>query len=198
MSARSSLLDAVPVAGTAAVADPEAVHAEFAVTRAVVVVDSSGFSCTTRDAGIVRALSQIRRLRAEAAAAFTAARRWRAEADNVFAEFDEVAAALAAAVTLRDAVAAAKLSLPDGRRFAACIGIGYGVLLDGGDEGLYGDEMNVASKLGEDTAEADEILLSRAAFEALPASPADFEACQVAMGGIEIHYMRYCVCAGGR
>jgi len=36
-----------------------------------------------------------------------------------------------------------------------------------GDRDLYGDEMNLASKLGEDLAQDDEILLTEAAYQAL-------------------------------
>jgi adenylate cyclase len=48
--------------------------------------------------------------------------------------------------------------------FRVCAGIGYGELLMAGREGLYGDEMNRASRLGEDTANPREILLTEEAF----------------------------------
>jgi len=51
--------------------------------------------------------------------------------------------------------------------FGVCIGIGYGRMLLSGREGVFGAEMNLASKLGEDTAEPHEILLTTAAYEAL-------------------------------
>jgi len=48
-------------------------------------------------------------------------------------------------------------------RIFLCAGIGYGEILKVGDKELFGDEVNIASKLGEDTAEAYEILISEAA-----------------------------------
>ena len=43
-----------------------------------------------------------------------------------------------------------------------CIGIGYGEMLRIGDDDIYGAEVNAAAKLGEDTARADEILVTGA------------------------------------
>lgn len=48
-----------------------------------------------------------------------------------------------------------------------CVGIGYGPVLRLGDDDVYGAEVNAASKLGEDTARAREILITRAARDAL-------------------------------
>lgn len=44
-----------------------------------------------------------------------------------------------------------------------CLGIGYGRVLKIGDSDVYGAEVNAASKLGEDTARANEILVTDAA-----------------------------------
>jgi class 3 adenylate cyclase len=48
-----------------------------------------------------------------------------------------------------------------------CLGIGWGDILRIADQDAWGREVNTASKLGEDTAKAGEILLSAAAHEAL-------------------------------
>ena len=48
------------------------------------------------------------------------------------------------------------------------VGIGYGEVLKIGDRDIFGHEMNLASKLGEDLAADDEILLTAAAYETLP------------------------------
>jgi class 3 adenylate cyclase len=47
-----------------------------------------------------------------------------------------------------------------------CVGIGHGRLLRIGDTDVFGTEVNAASKLGEDTAKAHEILVTGAAKEA--------------------------------
>jgi len=41
-----------------------------------------------------------------------------------------------------------------------CVGLGYGKVLRIGDQDVFGAEVNAASKLGEDTAEAWEILVT--------------------------------------
>jgi len=41
-----------------------------------------------------------------------------------------------------------------------CVGMGYGDMLLVGDEDVFGAEVNAASKLGEDTAKAGEILVT--------------------------------------
>jgi len=51
-----------------------------------------------------------------------------------------------------------------------CVGIGYGRLLRVGDSDVWGREVNLASKLGEDTARAGEILVTEGVKEALPQS----------------------------
>ncbi|MFO0564769.1 MAG: adenylate/guanylate cyclase domain-containing protein [Polyangiaceae bacterium] len=52
-----------------------------------------------------------------------------------------------------------------------CVGIGTGRVLRIGDDDVWGREVNAASKLGEDTAKAGEILLTRALREALGDDP---------------------------
>ena len=48
-----------------------------------------------------------------------------------------------------------------------CLGIGFGDILRIADEDVWGREVNSASKLGEDTAKANEILVTAAAHVAL-------------------------------
>ena len=47
-------------------------------------------------------------------------------------------------------------------RVELCLGIGFGPMLRIGDEDVWGKEVNVASRLGEDTAGSGEILVSEA------------------------------------
>lgn len=44
-----------------------------------------------------------------------------------------------------------------------CVGIGYGRVLRIGDLDVFGAEVNAASKLGEDIAKANEVLVTQAA-----------------------------------
>jgi hypothetical protein len=48
-----------------------------------------------------------------------------------------------------------------------CIGIGFGQVLRIGDDDIYGAEVNAACKLGEDSARADEILMTGAVAKAI-------------------------------
>src|SRR5438105_19092 len=47
-----------------------------------------------------------------------------------------------------------------------CVGLGFGRILRIGDRDVFGKEVNASSKLGEDTAKANEVLCTQAAREA--------------------------------
>jgi class 3 adenylate cyclase len=143
----------------------------FGQTRAVLVLDMCGFSRLTMRYGITHFLAMIRRLATIVRPIITTAggRVVKTEADNVFATFDDVPAALHAARTIHANLEAANTFLPEDWDLHAGIGIGFGPLLVVGNDDLFGSEMNVASKLGEDLAERGEILLSAAAHARLGA-----------------------------
>jgi class 3 adenylate cyclase len=137
----------------------------FGRTRAVLVLDMCGFSRLTMRYGITHFLAMIRRLCTivRPIIAGTGGHIVKTEADNVFAMFDDVPQALAAARAIHRNLDAANTFLPEDWDLHAGIGIGYGPLLLIGEHDLFGSEMNVASKLGEDVAGRGEILLSAAA-----------------------------------
>lgn len=153
--------------------DPDDLEAElwkrFGETCAVMVVDSTGFSRVTQARGIVFFLAVIARLREIGLEVFRQhdALCWRLEADNLYADFASADSALEAAFALHRRLAQEGIMLNEKDRFGACVGIGYGRMLRSDREGMYGDEMNLASKLGEDTAGGGETLLTEAAFQAL-------------------------------
>jgi hypothetical protein len=66
------------------------------------------------------------------------------------------------------------------------IGIGYGSLLAIGEHDLYGDEMNLACKLGEDLAQRGEVLLTPAAYAEMLAEPWQFEALEYVISGLPL------------
>jgi class 3 adenylate cyclase len=89
-------------------------------------------------------------------------------ADNCFAFFASAEDALIAGMKVRDAINRAALPLTGGENFGVSMGIGFGRLLSAGPkDGYFGDEMNVASKLGEDLGSRDDIFLSEAAHATL-------------------------------
>jgi len=137
----------------------------FAQDKAVLVLDMSGFSRTTRHHGIVSFLLMIHQMKLLARPAIEANRGLlvKAEADNLFCLFDTVADAIGAAGEIVRRLNTVNVLLPEDRRLYASVGIGYGRILNVGDEDLYGDEVNLASKLGEDVAERGAVLLTESA-----------------------------------
>ena len=146
------------------------IDATFGAECAVVVFDMSGFSRTTRALGIVPFLGMIRMVQRLAQPAIEAAggRVLKIDADNLWCVLPDVPEAVAAARAVRDRLDAANVALPAERELHLSAGIGYGRILviddsasgdaHGGD--MYGDEVNLAGKLGEDLAGRDEVLLS--------------------------------------
>jgi adenylate cyclase len=143
----------------------------FGETAAVLVLDMCGFSRLSVRYGITHFLAMIHRLRG-IVLPLVAARGGRVvkvDADNVFAVFSEVDAAVGAALAVHQELGRANVFLPADWDLHAAIGIGYGRVLLVGHDDMFGDEVNIASKLGEDVAERGEILLSAAAYAALAA-----------------------------
>jgi class 3 adenylate cyclase len=145
----------------------------FGRTRAVLVLDMCGFSRLTMRYGITHFLAMIRRLGmiVRPVVAEAGGRVVKTDADNVFATFDDAPAALEAARAIQAHLEQANVFLPEDWDLHAGIGIGYGPLLFIGADELFGAEMNIASKLGEDVAGRGEILLSAAARERLGDAP---------------------------
>jgi adenylate cyclase len=137
----------------------------FGETHATWVLDMCGFSRLTVRYGITHFLSMIHRLQGivKPIIARHDGRVVKTEADNVFAVFDRVEAALLAARDVQDQLATANAFLPEDWDLHASIGIGFGELLMIGDDDFYGNELNLASKLGEDIADSGETLLTEAA-----------------------------------
>ena len=144
---------------------------------AVLVLDSQGFTRRTQTHGLIAALSAVARLRSHLEPLVVAAggSMVKLEADNLFSVFPDVAEAVGAARALVALIERGELSHGTGA-LDACIGIDHGriLLLPGHD--LYGDAVNLASKLGEDVAQAGQIYLTSRAYRRLdPAPAADVE-----------------------
>lgn len=88
------------------------------------------------------------------------------EADSLMLIFRRASSALACAIDMQNVLEGVNASRPPETAVLLCVGIGYGPLLRIGDQDVYGNEVNAASKLGEDTAKAREILITRAAMQA--------------------------------
>jgi adenylate cyclase len=118
---------------------------------AVFVADMSGFSYVTETEGVFAAMLQIRRfqLLGKPIIESNKGELIKTEADDLFAVFPTVKAAMTAALQLSG-------------NFPCSIGIGYGRTIIF-DNDMWGDEVNQASRLGEDTAKRGEILLTASA-----------------------------------
>lgn len=133
---------------------------------AILVSDLTGFTRLTKAKGVLHFLAGFRRAMhlAEPAVQRHGARFHKTAADNLLATFPDVPAAVAAA---RD-----MLREPVGDGIEFCVGIGYGRILHLEDD-VFGDEVNVAYKLGEDVAKGGEVLLSAAAATRVPGETLD-------------------------
>jgi adenylate cyclase len=141
------------------------IERDFTERRAVLVLDMSGFSRTTQVHGVVSFLMMIHQMRLLAVPTIEGCggKLVKAEADNLYCLFDTVDAAVRAAREIIRQLTTVNVLLPAGRRLYASIGIGYGDVLSVGGEDLFGDEVNLTSKLGEDVAQGGMILLTDAA-----------------------------------
>jgi adenylate cyclase len=123
---------------------------------AILVSDSSGFTRRTHEEGILPALAAVRR--AYALCSPIIGRRGGTvisqRADNLLAVFEEVGAAVRAAVEIQQCFRKRK-----GDGLGLCLGIDVGRVIRLAED-VYGAPVNIASKLGEDLAGRDEILVT--------------------------------------
>ncbi|WP_068874564.1 MULTISPECIES: adenylate/guanylate cyclase domain-containing protein [unclassified Phenylobacterium] len=148
----------------------ETIEREFTQRRAVLVLDMSGFSRTTQVHGVVSFLLMIHQMRLLAVPTIEACGGTlvKAEADNLYCLFEDVDQAVAAAREIMRQLNTVNVLLPATRRLYASIGVGFGDILVLGGHDLFGDEVNLTSKLGEDVAQGGMILLTEAARAELP------------------------------
>jgi class 3 adenylate cyclase len=178
------------------------IHQRFSVTCAVFVLDLAGFSRLTLRYGIVHFLGILQRLRA---IAYPILKNYggtlvKQEADNLFVTFPDVGAAVDGAIAILQGLQAANVTLPAAEDVQAGIGIGYGDLLLVEDADLFGSEMNLASKLGEDLARPGEILLTEQAMTHLQQQNAEraalAEAIELSTSGLMIPAYQFMVRRG--
>ncbi len=141
----------------------------FGQDKAVMVLDMSGFCRTTRDHSIVFVLSMIYRMQLHLRPCVEAqgGRLIKADADNLFCLFDTVIDALQACQQIHSCLNTANMLVPEHCHLNVSIGIGFGHILNIEDKDLFGNEVNLASKLGEDIANKGEVLLTENAFAQL-------------------------------
>lgn len=155
----------------------------FTQTQAVLVLDMSGFSRITAEFGIIHTLAQIQQMQTIVAPVIAKhnGTLLKVEADNIYAIFSDVDSAVGASVEILENLNA--------RDLHASIGIGYGEVLLVANEDAFGNEMNLASKLGEDIAEADDILLTESAFANITGSR-EWEELERSVSGLDLSVHR--------
>ena len=130
--------------------------------RAVLISDMSGFTRITRARGILHFLALFRQANDIGGKMFErhGGRFLKTAADNLFALFDTVGAAAACGQSMMREAEKLNAGVPseDGH-VKLCLGLGFGKILELSDD-AFGDQVNVAFKLGEDVASPGEILMS--------------------------------------
>ena len=162
----------------------------FGQDKAIFVLDMSGFSRTTRQLGIVSFLLMIHQMKlvTRPSIAGHGGLLVKAEADNLYCLFDTSDDAVKCAREIVERLSAANLLLPEERRLYVSIGIGYGRILNVEDEDLFGDEVNLASKLGEDVAERGMILLTTSAHDQLQGDNVRMREQVLSISGLSLSY----------
>jgi adenylate cyclase len=141
----------------------------FGEEWAVLFTDLAGFSRQVAKFGIVHFLQVILEQKALLLPIVEAhdGLLIKIEADSFLILFKKPAQALACSIAMQNRCASLNSRRSPEEQVILCCGIGYGRMLKIGDDDVFGHEVNVASKLGEDTAKGEEILVTRAAREAI-------------------------------
>jgi len=90
----------------------------------------------------------------------------KAEGDSLLVIFRNVQKAILSAIEMQRRLRLYNEDKDDEETVLLCVGLGFGRVLRIGDTDVFGAEVNAASKLGEDTAKAGEILVTEAVKDA--------------------------------
>ncbi len=136
----------------------------FGEKWAVLYTDLSGFSRNVAEFGIVHFLQTIyesHRLLVPVIQHGSGIL-LKTEGDSLMVMYRSPDDAVRSAIAMQNRCQRHSETLRDEDKVLLCIGIGFGDVLRIGDQDVYGEEVNTACKLGEDTAKAHEILISKA------------------------------------
>ncbi len=103
------------------------------------------------------------------------------EADSFLILFKQPAQALQCAIAMQKKCASVNARRAAEEQIVLCVGLGFGKILKIGDDDVFGHEVNLSSKLGEDTAKGEEIIATRAVRDAVP--DADWEEISASYAG---------------
>lgn len=134
----------------------------FGETWAVMFTDLSGFSRKVAEFGIIHFLQVIfesQRLLVPCIDSHDGIL-LKLEGDSMLVIFRSVQKALDCGVAMQRLLKVYNEPKSEAERILLCVGIGHGPVLRIGDADVFGAEVNAASKLGEDVAEAGQILVT--------------------------------------
>ena len=139
--------------------------------RAIVFTDTADFTVRTARDGILHFLMVFESVAEEAAKVVrrTGGDLVKVEGDSLLIRYDDINVACRGVVELEAAVQRLNRRRPENEQLHFSYGVGYGDVLDL-DEDMFGLEVNLAAKLGEDLAEPGEALLTPSAAAAVDAA----------------------------
>jgi hypothetical protein len=148
--------------------------AKYLHRKAILVLDLTGFTISCIDLGEAQSLLRILDAQSVCIPVLRShdACLIRAFADDLVALFDDAGRAVDAAFEIHRRVQLFNTSgLASEHPAQCCIGVGFGEVYAIGPNLAMGDEMNRASKLGEDTARGTETLVTQNVYETLRHRP---------------------------
>ena len=162
----------------------------FGERRAILVLDMSGFTKATQRGDLISYLLMINQM--QRLAIPTVEKHGgifvRADHDNLTCLFDDVLPAIQAAQAITAQLETVNVVLPSDRELYVAIGIGYGTVLNVENQIVYGNQVNLASKLGEDIGQLGDILLTENAYRRIENEDVDSVRHDVTVSGIELRY----------
>lgn len=168
----------------------ERVNEMFGERRAILVLDMSGFTRATQRGDLISYLLMINQM--QRLAVPTVEKHGgifvRADHDNLTCLFDEVLPAIEASRTITTQLETVNVVLPADRELYVAIGIGFGSLLNVENQVVYGNQVNLASKLGEDIGQLGDILLTEDAYRRVEDEDVKVMEHNVTVSGIDVCY----------
>jgi class 3 adenylate cyclase len=145
-------------------------HTELFGRRAIVFTDTADFTKRTARDGILHFLMVFDRVAKEAGKVVTrtGGEIVKVEADSLLLRYPDMRSAVRGVDEVEALLKKMNRKLPENEHVHFSYGIGYGDVLDVDDD-VFGLEVNLACKLGEDLARPGEVLLTPSAAAALDA-----------------------------
>lgn len=163
---------------------------------AILILDMTGLTTAVMDRGVLHSLLRILDAQKVCGPVFEKFNAYhvRAFADDLTAIFEDVHDALNAAIEIHHRIRLFNNSdLAGPNPVDCCIGIGYGGVYSLGTDRAMGDEMNRASRLGEDIADPEETLITEQVYQLLKDEPGyTFEKCT--RNDVPLTYYRASAC----